>query len=68
MFTRSLFHTADMQRQHQILQQVSQLIDDQTLQTTAGEHHGSISAANLRKAHALIESGRARGKIVLSGF
>jgi zinc-binding alcohol dehydrogenase family protein len=68
MFTRSLFHTADIQRQHEILQRVSQLIDDQTLQTTAGEHHGAINAANLRKAHALIESGRARGKIVLSGF
>ncbi len=68
MFTRSLFHTADMQRQHEILQRVSQLIDDKTLQTTAGEHHGTINAANLRQAHALIESGRARGKIVLSGF
>lgn len=68
MFTRSLFQTDDMQRQHQILQQVSQLIDNGTLQTTAGEHHGNITAANLRSAHALIESGRARGKIVLSGF
>ena len=68
MFTRSLFHTADMQRQHQILQQVSQLIDDQTLQTTAGEHHGSISAANLRKAHALIESGRARARSSSAAF
>jgi len=68
MFTRSLFQTRDMQRQHDILERVSQLIDDQTLQTTAGEHHGTINAANLRKAHALIESGRARGKIVLSGF
>ncbi|MCA1177281.1 MULTISPECIES: zinc-binding alcohol dehydrogenase family protein [unclassified Pantoea] len=68
MFTRSLFQTCDMQRQHDILERVSQLIDDQTLQTTAGEHHGTINAANLRKAHALIESGRARGKIVLSGF
>lgn len=68
MFTRSLFQTSDMQRQHDILQRVSQLIDDQTLKTTAGEHHGTINAANLRKAHALIESGRTRGKIVLSGF
>ncbi|HAU5564520.1 TPA: zinc-binding alcohol dehydrogenase family protein [Serratia fonticola] len=68
MFTRSLFQTSDMQRQHDILQRVRQLIDDQTLKTTAGEHHGTINAANLRKAHALIESGRARGKIVLSGF
>jgi len=68
MFTRSLFKTHDMQRQHEILQRISQLIDDSTLQTTAGEHLGVINAANLRKAHALIESGRARGKIVLSGF
>ncbi|NIE71499.1 zinc-binding alcohol dehydrogenase family protein [Pantoea sp. ICBG 1758] len=68
MFTRSLFETPDMQRQHEILQRISQLIDDGTLQTTAGEHLGSINAANLRKAHALIESGRARGKLVLSGF
>ncbi|MCL9648668.1 zinc-binding alcohol dehydrogenase family protein [Pantoea eucrina] len=68
MFTRSLFETPDMQRQHEILQRISQLIDDGTLQTTAGEHLGSSNAANLRKAHALIESGRARGKLVLSGF
>lgn len=68
MFTRSLFETPDMQRQHEILQRISQLIDDGTLQTTAGEHLGSINAANLRKAHALIESGRTRGKLVLSGF
>lgn len=68
MFTRSLFETPDMQRQHEILQRINQLIDDGTLQTTAGEHLGSINAANLRKAHALIESGRARGKLVLSGF
>lgn len=68
MFTRSLFETPDMQRQHEILQRISQLIDDGTLQTTAREHLGSINAANLRKAHALIESGRARGKLVLSGF
>jgi len=32
------------------------------------DHFGTINAANLRRAHALIESGRARGKIVLEGF
>ncbi|WP_065647465.1 MULTISPECIES: zinc-binding alcohol dehydrogenase family protein [Pantoea] len=68
MFTRSLFETPDMQRQHEILQRISQLIDEGTLKTTAGEHLGTINAASLRKAHALIESGRARGKLVLSGF
>jgi len=33
-----------------------------------GEHFGTINAANLRRAHALLESGKAKGKIVLEGF
>lgn len=68
MFTRAMFETADMQRQHEILQNVSRLIDDGTLRSTLGDHYGPITADNLRKAHALIESGKARGKIVLAGF
>jgi zinc-binding alcohol dehydrogenase family protein len=68
MFTRSLFETADMVRQHEILNRVSALIDDGTLRTTMADHFGTINAKNLRRAHALIESGRARGKIVLEGF
>lgn len=68
MFTRSLFETPDMIRQHEILERVAALIDDGTLRTTVGEHFGTINAENLRRAHALIESGRARGKIVLEGF
>ncbi|AIO37406.1 zinc-binding alcohol dehydrogenase family protein [Burkholderia sp. AU19243] len=68
MFTRSLFETADMVRQHEILDRVSALIDDGVLRTTMADHFGTINAANLRRAHALIESGRSRGKIVLEGF
>ncbi|MFP3601403.1 zinc-binding alcohol dehydrogenase family protein [Paraburkholderia sp. SIMBA_053] len=68
MFTRSLFETADMVRQHEILNRVSALIDEGTLRTTMADHFGTINAKNLRRAHALIESGRARGKIVLEGF
>ncbi len=33
-----------------------------------GEHYGRINAENLKRAHALIESGKAKGKIVLEGF
>jgi hypothetical protein len=29
---------------------------------------GTINAANLRRAHAFIESGAASGKVVLEGF
>ncbi|ONN66145.1 zinc-binding alcohol dehydrogenase family protein [Herbaspirillum sp. VT-16-41] len=68
MFTRSMFQTADMIRQHELLQRVAQLIDEGVLRTTTGEHFGSINAENLRRAHALIETNRARGKVVLEGF
>jgi hypothetical protein len=33
-----------------------------------GEHFGAINAANLKRAHALLESGTSKGKIVLEGF
>jgi zinc-binding alcohol dehydrogenase family protein len=68
MFTRSMFETPDMIEQHRILQRISTLIDDGVLKTTIGEHFGKINAANMRRAHALIESNKARGKLVLEGF
>ncbi|UTW06629.1 zinc-binding alcohol dehydrogenase family protein [Pseudomonas benzenivorans] len=68
MFTRSLFETADMIEQHRLLERVAQLVDAGTLKTTLGEHFGRIDAANLRRAHSLLESGQAKGKIVLEGF
>lgn len=68
MFTRSMFGTADIAKQGALLNEVARLIDDNTLKTTLGESFGAINAANLRRAHALIESHRAKGKIVLEGW
>jgi NADPH:quinone reductase-like Zn-dependent oxidoreductase len=68
MFTRSMFATADMDAQGHLLNEVARLVDAGTLKTTLAESFGPISAANLRRAHALIESGRAKGKIVLEGW
>jgi len=68
MFTRSLYKTEDMVKQHQLLERVAQLVDDGVLKTTLGEHYGTINAEHLKRAHATIESGKARGKIVLEGF
>lgn len=68
MFTRSLFGTADMIAQHHILNRLADLVDAGTIRTTANEHFGRIDAANLKRAHALLESHRAQGKIVLEGF
>ncbi len=68
MYTRSLFETPDMLEQHKLLNRVAELIDAGTLKTTLGEHFGTINAENLRRAHRLLESGAAKGKIVLEGF
>ncbi len=68
MFTRSLYQTEDMIEQHRLLERVSDLVDAGVIKTTLGEHFGTINAANLRRAHALLESGKAKGKIVLEGF
>ncbi|MFB9057801.1 zinc-binding alcohol dehydrogenase family protein [Mariniflexile ostreae] len=68
MFTRSMFQTEDIMEQHNILNEVSTLIDNGTIKTTLGENFGIINAENLRKAHAFLETGKAKGKIVLEGF
>lgn len=68
MFTRALFGTADMHKQHELLNEVARLIDAGIVKTTVAEHFGTINSANLRRAHALLESNSSKGKIVLEGF
>jgi zinc-binding alcohol dehydrogenase family protein len=68
MFTRSLFSTPDMAEQHRLLANVSALVDEGKIRSTFADHFGRITAENLKRAHAFIESGKARGKIVLEGF
>lgn len=68
MFTRSMFQTPDMQAQHTLLNRVAELVDAQKLRTTLGDRFGIVNAENLKAAHAFIESGKARGKVVLEGF
>jgi zinc-binding alcohol dehydrogenase family protein len=68
MFTRSMFATDDIAQQHQLLEDVAQLVDTGVIKTTLAERFGTINAANLKRAHALLESNRAKGKIVLEGF
>lgn len=68
MYTRSMFETDDMIAQHHILNETAKLIDKGIIKTTVGQHFGKINAENLRKAHALLESHKAKGKIVLEGF
>ncbi|MCU0685920.1 MAG: zinc-binding alcohol dehydrogenase family protein [Polyangiaceae bacterium] len=68
MFTRSLYQTPDMPAQGRLLGEVAALVDAGLVRSTMTEQFGTINAENLKRAHALLESGRARGKIVLEGF
>ena len=68
MFTRPGLGTDAMLRQHEILDRVAQLVDDGTLRTTMTKRLAPIGAATLREAHALVESGRMIGKVVVEGW
>ncbi len=68
MFTRSVFQTADMDRQGWILHEMARAVDEGKIRSTANSHFGTINAANLIRAHAQLESGSTIGKIVLEGF
>jgi zinc-binding alcohol dehydrogenase family protein len=68
MFTRAIFQTPDMDTQHRILRQVAEWLDAGRLKSTVTETLSPISAANLRAAHAKVESGKMTGKLVLQGW
>jgi zinc-binding alcohol dehydrogenase family protein len=68
MFTRSRYETADMGEQGRLLGEVAGLVDEGRIVSTMQTNLGAINAANLRQAHALVESGKTMGKVVLAGF
>ncbi|KGJ91475.1 zinc-binding alcohol dehydrogenase family protein [Colwellia psychrerythraea] len=68
MFARSMFNAIDIEEQSQLLNHVSDLIDQGYIQTTVGKELGLINADNLKLAHQKLESGKSIGKIVLQGF
>ena len=68
MFTRSLFQTPDQDSQQQILRRIAKLVDAGVIVGTGTQDLGPINAANLRRAHKLLESGSSIGKTTLTGF
>lgn len=68
VFTRGILKTRTMSAQHRTLEAIAHLVDTGVLRTTMTENYGAINAANLKRAHAAIETSRVRGKIVLEGF
>jgi len=68
MFARSMYNTPDVMEQSNLLNEAAKLVDSGRISSTTTEVIGKINAANLRTAHAKIESGTTRGKIVLEEF
>ncbi len=65
MFTRPMFETPDMIEHKHLLSHVADLVDEQRLRTTMTQAIDDFSAAGLRRAHELVESGRMVGKVVV---
>ncbi|MDH0863221.1 zinc-binding alcohol dehydrogenase family protein [Mitsuaria sp. GD03876] len=68
MFTRSMHATHDIAGQGRLLAEVAARVDAGELRTTLADVVGTISADSLKRAHALQESQRQRGKLVLQGW
>ena len=65
MYTRSMFTTDDIDRQHHILNEIADLMDAGTLKTTLATTLEGFTVENLKKAHQMQESGKTIGKTVI---
>ncbi|PXA05069.1 zinc-binding alcohol dehydrogenase family protein [Coraliomargarita sinensis] len=68
MFARPMHQTPDMEKQHELLNRVSSLLDEGRLVSTVTKNLGQLNVENLKTAHTEQESGRVIGKNVLDGF
>ena len=66
MFTRAMFTTGTMARQHALLRRMAQLVDRGVLKHTLARRLDGIDAASLIQAHALVEAGTMIGKVVVA--
>ena len=66
MFTRAMFTTDTIARQHALLRRAAQLVDQGRLKHTVTRRIDGINAASLIEAHALVEAGKMIGKVVVA--
>ncbi|WP_139976831.1 zinc-binding alcohol dehydrogenase family protein [Ochrobactrum sp. CGA5] len=68
MFTRPIYQTADIAEQGRLLNEVARLVDEGKIRTTLTEVLSPINASNLKAAHGVLESSKAKGKVVLEDW
>lgn len=66
MFTRSLYATKDMKRQHEILENLGVLLEKGTVRSTLNKVFKGLNPESFKEAHKLQESGKSIGKNVIS--
>lgn len=66
MFTRSMFTTADMIKQQELLNHIAKMVEKGQIRSTLGKTFGEMNANNLRMAHQALESHKTIGKIALT--
>ena len=60
-----MFQTNDMIEQHYILNKLSDLLENGTIQSTLKTTLNGLTVENFKKAHQLLESGTTIGKIAI---
>ncbi|MDT0685724.1 zinc-binding alcohol dehydrogenase family protein [Autumnicola psychrophila] len=65
MFTRPMFETEDMHKQHEILERISSLLEEEILESTLNKTFHGLKAETFRDVHKLQESGKSIGKNVI---
>jgi len=66
MFTRTMFNTEDIVKQHKILTQIATLVDEGKIKTTLSKTIEGFSVKSFKEAHKLSESGKTIGKIAIT--
>ncbi len=66
MYTRPIFTTRTMSRQHALLRRMAELVDRGDIVHTLTQRIDGLDAASLMRAHALVENGNMIGKVVVT--
>lgn len=66
MYTRSMYQTADMARQGEILNHVAKLVDEGVVESALSETLHGLSVESITAAHARVLEGHMRGKVVVA--
>jgi hypothetical protein len=66
MYTRPIFTTRTIARQHALLRRMAELVDRGDVVHTLTRRIDGFDAAGLIQAHALVEAGNMIGKVVVA--